>query len=142
MAGHPLSAPTIYLGWYDGQPVTVLNRGPITTANLNIANEAFNLSSSDTATNLNLNSGGTSATATSANVSANVELFSGSTLTLGASMSLSGTFDERDAASVLNMAGHPLSASGVYLGGTTTSRSRCSIADRSPPPPLTSASYL
>ena len=116
MAGHPLSASTIYLGWYDGQPVTVLNRGPITTASLSVGNGAFNLGSSDTVTNLNLSSGGTSATATPSNVSASVQLFSDSTLTLGASMSLSGNFDARDPGTVFNMAGHSLSAPSIYLG--------------------------
>ena len=54
MAGHALAAPTIYLGWYDSQPVTVLNQGPITTPNLNIGNGAFNLGSLDSVTNLSL----------------------------------------------------------------------------------------
>ena len=34
MAGYPLSAPTVYLGWGYNQPVSLLNGGPISTNNL------------------------------------------------------------------------------------------------------------
>ena len=109
MAGYPLSANTVYLGWYDGQPVNVLNRGPITATSLYVAAQTFNLNPSDTVSGFALSNGTTTlyspvsglglsnssqATTTAAgNVTGNVSLFSGSTLTLGASMTLSGQID-------------------------------------------------
>ena len=134
MAGHALAAPTIYLGWYDGQPVTVLNRGPISTPTLDVGYISLNLTPSDAVTNfsveggttalgsgvtvstLNLSTSAQAATSTVGNVSTSVQVFGGSALTLGASMSLGGNFDERDNSSTFNMAGHPLSASTIYLG--------------------------
>ena len=60
MAGYGLSAPNVTFGSGSG-PANVLNRGPITTANLNVyaAGETFNLNPSDSVTNFNLY-GGTS----------------------------------------------------------------------------------
>ena len=128
MAGHSLSAATVYLGWYDSQPVTVLNRGSITTPNLYVGYISLNLTPSDAVTNFNLDSGATTlnsgvsvstlnltasaqaTTSTVGNVSTSVQVFGGSMLTLGSSMTLSGNFDERDKYSTLNMAGYPLNA--------------------------------
>ena len=58
MAGYGVSAPTIYFGSGSG-PANVLNRGPITTANLNVyaAGQTFNLNPSDSVTNFNLYGG-------------------------------------------------------------------------------------
>ena len=60
MAGYPLSAPTVYLGWGYNQPVSVLNRGPIAAPNLDVyaPGQTFNLNASDNVTTFNL-SGGT-----------------------------------------------------------------------------------
>ncbi len=134
MAGHPLSANQVFFGWYDGQPVSVINRGPIATPNLYVAYSTFNLSTSDAVTNFNLSAGttaldsgvsvsalnlsasGLATTSTSGNVTGSVQLLSGSLLTLGASMALSGQLDMRDSGTTLNMAGHPLSAETVFLG--------------------------
>ena len=134
MAGHSLAASTIYLGWFDGQPVTVLNRGPIATPNLYVGYISLNLTPSDAVTNFNVEGGTTTlgsgvtvstlnltasaqaTTSTVGNVSTSVQVFGGSMLTLGSSMTLSGNLDVRDNPSTLNMAGHPLSASAVYLG--------------------------
>ena len=114
-------------------PANVLNRGPITTANLNVyaAGQTFNLNPSDSVTNFNLY-GGTctlnspvstltlsnsaqAATTLSGSVSSSVNLYTGSTLTLGASMTLNSYLDVEQG-STLNMAGYPLSAPTVYLG--------------------------
>ncbi len=134
MAGNRLTASSVLFGWLDGQPVNVINRGPITTADLEVGYSPFNLIPADAVTTFELN-GGTTAlnsgvsvtslylsgsaqatTSTSGNVTANVRLFSGSLLTLGSSMTLSGGFDERDSGSTLNMAGFPLNAQNIYFG--------------------------
>ena len=131
MAGNPLSAPTVYLGWSYGQPVAVLNRGPINAANLYVYGQAFDLSSSDAVTNFSLG-GGTSTlnspvsslylygaqavTTASGNVTGTVILFSTSTLTLGASMTLSGDLSVYGAGSKLDAKDQPISAYAVYLG--------------------------
>ena len=100
MAGYGVSARPSYFGSGSG-PANVLNRGPITTANLNVyaAGQTFNLNPSDSVTNFNLY-GGTctlnspvstltlsnsaqAATTLSGNVSSSVNLYTGSTLTLG-----------------------------------------------------------
>ncbi len=132
MAGYGLSAPNVDFGSASG-PANVLNRGPITTANLNVyaAGETFNLNSSDSVLNFNLYGGtstldspvstltlsnGAQATTTATgNVSSSVNLYTGSALTLGASMTLNSYLDVEQG-STLNMAGYPLSAPSVYLG--------------------------
>ena len=132
MAGYGLSAPNVDFGSASG-PANVLNRGPITTANLNVyaAGETFNLNPSDSVTNFNLYGGtstlnspvstltlsnGAQATTTATgNVSSSVNLYTSSTLTLGASITLNSYLDVEQG-STLNMAGYPLSAPSVYLG--------------------------
>ncbi len=134
MAGHPLSsAATVLLGWNDSQPVTVLNRGPITAATLDVSapGQTFNLVAADAVTNFNLNGGTTTlnsavssltlsnssqaATTLSGSVTGSVTLGGSSTLTLGAAMALSGNLNVGPY-STLNMAGHALSAATVFLG--------------------------
>ena len=133
MGGNPLSAYTVSLGYSDKQPITVLNRGPISATNLNVygSGQEFDISASDRVTNFSL-SGGTSTlnspvasltlstsaqawTTPSASVTGAVTLNAGSKLTLGASMMLSGVLDVEQY-STLDMGGNPLSASAVYLG--------------------------
>ena len=131
MGGQPLSAPYVYLGWWYGQPVNVLNRRPIATGNLFVAAGTLDLSASDAVTNFSL-SNGTSTLSSSVSslslsnsaqaittvaggVSGSVSLLTGSTLTLQAPLTLSGQFD-MEQYSTLNMQGHSLSAASVYLG--------------------------
>ena len=131
MAGKAVVAPAVYLGWDDGQPITVLGRGPITATNLDVAAQTFNLSASDSVTNFNLSSGTTTlssslpslslsqssqaTTATTGNVTDSVNLDLSSTLSLGAPMRLSGNLD-LERSSTLNMANQPLQAQTVWIG--------------------------
>jgi autotransporter-associated beta strand protein len=115
MAGHPISAYNVLLGWNQNQPFNVINRSTITTSYLQLGAGTFNLIASDSVVNLNLSNSAAMATAATGNVTGNVSLDYSSLLTLGASMSLSSNFDlERGA--TLNMAGHPLSAYNVLVG--------------------------
>ena len=57
MAGHSISAPIVELGWGASQWVTVLNRGPISTANLYVYGQAWNLNAADAVTNFSLSNG-------------------------------------------------------------------------------------
>ena len=131
MAGHPLTASVVQLGWNQNQPYTLLNRAPITAAYLEVGLGTFNLSASDNVTNFyldyaastlsssvfNLTLSYTShATTTPAgNVAGGVSLDLSSSLTLGAPMTLTGNLD-LERSSTLNMAGHPLSAYAIYMG--------------------------
>ncbi len=113
MGGHAVNANEIYLGWYGG-PTTVLNRGPLTTNYLNVGNETFNLIAADAVSNLNLSNSATVLTA--GNVTDSASAYSGSTLTLGADMSLTGGLDVADNGSTLDMGGHAVNASTIWLG--------------------------
>src|SRR5208337_1917378 len=119
-----LAANSIYLGYYDGEPVT-LNRGgaggTLTATNLLVGNTTFNLLSTDSVTNYYLNNAtstlnssvsslqlvsGSNATTTAAgNVTGGVQVFSGSTLNLGANLNLSGSLDIRDLGTTVNAHG-------------------------------------
>ncbi len=134
MANHGLSAVTVNLGWNYGQPVTVLNRGPITASYLQLAVSRFDLSGSDNVTNFNLEDGAATLLSSSVsvsslslasasqgttsavgNITSSVSVVTSSTLTLGSSMSLASTLDlEQDA--TLNMMRHPLHAAAVEIG--------------------------
>ena len=83
MAGHPLSAATVYLGWNNNQTVSVLNAGPITATNLDVYASAVAPSGSGAVTNLNLSSSAQATTAVTGNVTGSVALDLSSTLTLG-----------------------------------------------------------
>ena len=96
MAGHPLSAATVYLGWNYAQPVTVLNAGPITASNLDVSASTLALTGSG-------------------NVIGSLSLYYTSTLTLSGPLTLSGNLDVEQG-STLNMAGQSLTASTVYVG--------------------------
>jgi fibronectin-binding autotransporter adhesin len=134
MAGYPVSVSTLDLGWNDLQAVMVVNRGPITATNLNVASEAFNLSASDSVTNFSLKNNASTAlcnavsvysltlstssqatTSAAGNVTNGATLSLGSTLTLGAPLTLSGVLDLEQSAT-LNMAGYPVSAATVDIG--------------------------
>ena len=125
MAGNPLSANSVTLGWsYAGQPVTVLNRAPITATNLNVGQMAFDLGASDAVTNfsltsgtstlyspvsnLSLNNNSQATTTASGNVTSSVSVNGGSTLTLGAPLTLGNSLDV-EGYSTLDMGGNPMS---------------------------------
>jgi hypothetical protein len=137
MNGHSITANNIYLGWYDGQAVT-LNRGgaggTLTANVLRVGNESFNLLSTDkvgalfltnatsslnsgvTVSTLGLFSSSTASTTETGNVTAQVQISSGSTLNLGANMNITGNFQVQDAGSIVNMNGYSITAAAVFLG--------------------------
>jgi fibronectin-binding autotransporter adhesin len=130
MAGNRLIANAVYLASY-GEPVAILNRGPITATTLNVGAGTFDLSASDAVANFSLdNSAGTlhsfvsglnlansaqAATTPTGSAFGNVSLDLSSTLSLGTPLTLNGQMVlERDA--TLNMNGQPLRANTVYFG--------------------------
>ncbi len=133
--GNALAANSIYLGYYDGEPVT-LNRGgaggTLTATNLLVGNTTFNLLSTDSVTNYYLNNAtstlnssvsslqlvsGSNATTTAAgNVTGGVQVFSGSTLNLGANLNLSGSLDIRDLGTTVNAHGFGITANSLLVG--------------------------
>ena len=120
MGGHAVNANGIWLGWYGG-PTTVLNRGPLTANDLYVGNQTFNLIATDAVSNLHLSN--SAAVLAAGNVTDSASVYSGSTLTLGADMSLTGGLDVTDNGSTLDMGGHAVSASTIWLGwygGPTT----------------------
>jgi len=136
MGGHKLTAASgILLGWNNrSASPTLLNRGPLTTPNLYVADQPFSLAAADSVTNLYLAnvSGSTLAsntvsylqlsdssaltTTSTANVTSQIDVLSGSNLTLGADVSLSGQLNLQDDGSTLDMGGHKLSANRILLG--------------------------
>jgi hypothetical protein len=99
------------------------------TSTINTPISSLSLDNNSTATwnnllsSLSLSFNSTAATTAAANVTDSVYIYSGSNLTLGADMTLSGALYMQGTDSTLDMAGHSLSASEIYLGmgdGTTT----------------------
>ena len=115
MAGHAVNAQSIFLGYYDGLPTTLQNRGAFTAQNLYVGNESLNLIAADSLAIVSVTSAAHVTTAATSNVTSTANVFTGGTLTLGAGMTLTGNIDVRDN-SVVDMAGHPLSANTVFLG--------------------------
>ncbi len=137
MNGHSITANDIYLGWYDGQAVT-LDRGgaggTLTANVLRVGNESFDLLSTDqvkalflTNATSTLNSGvsvgtlglasnSTATTTETGNITTQVQISSGSTLNLGANLNITGNFGVQDTGSVVNMNGHSITAQAVLLG--------------------------
>jgi len=131
MNGHTLTANTIKLGYVDGSQTTVLNQGTLAVTNLYVGNQTLNLNAGDSVTNFNLNNAtstlnssvydlalenGSRATITAAGtVTWGVGMAGGSILTVGANMTLSGPM-QVDQNSILDMAGHSLTASDIELG--------------------------
>ncbi len=134
MQGHTLTANQIFYGWYGGGVPTLVNRGPLVTPNLYVADQPFSLAPADSVTNFYLyNVGGSTLgsntvsylqlsasssliTTTTGNVTGNIDIESGSTLTMGANMALAGALSLQDAGSTLDMGGHRLTANQVFLG--------------------------
>ena len=115
MGGHTATAVTVLLGWNDGQPISVQNRGTLLTTNLYVGNQTFDLIATDSISNLYLSSAMLT-TAATGNVTANAIVYSGSTLTLGANLSLTGGLDVRGSGAILDMGGHTATAVTVLLG--------------------------
>ena len=119
MNGNNISAATVLLGWYDGQPVTLdrgTTPGSLMATNLYVGTgSTFNFISSDSVSNLT-QSGATVTTAAVGNVTGNVNVDSGSTLNLGANLSLTGSLDVEQTGSVVHMNGNNISAATILLG--------------------------
>ncbi len=134
MGGHSITANEVHLGYFDGVPVTLENRGALSVTNLYVGNgKTFNLIAADSVTNFfvdkgvttTLNSGvtylqvagGSSATTTAAgSISGAVSVYSGSTLTLGTNLNISGLLDVVQAGSTLNAQGHSIGADSLIVG--------------------------
>ena len=128
MNGHNITAPSIYLGQFGDQPVT-LNRGStpgsLTTGTLFIAQNTLNLIASDSIGALNLDNNATVTTAATGNVTGSAMIDSGSTLNLGANLNLSNGFiDLENIGSSINAHGFAITTSSLQLGlfdpGATT----------------------
>ncbi|HSQ56446.1 MAG TPA: hypothetical protein VLM40_11955, partial [Gemmata sp.] len=134
-AGHNITATNeILLGW-DGVGASLQNRGTLTTNQLSLRGQTFQLTSTDAvgrftidagATNLgagvvinrlDLSTNSTATTAETGNITAFVLVDSGSTLTLGANLTLSDTLNIRASGTVLDAAGHNISATNQVLIG-------------------------
>jgi hypothetical protein len=139
MAHHALNAYQINFGWYGTGTPTLSNRARLTTSFLSVANQTFDMNSTDSVANfylrngastlnapvegLNLYNNATATTTAAGNVTWLANIYSGSKLTLGADMNLSSNLNLQDNGSTLDMAGHALTANAIYLGwngGTTT----------------------
>jgi hypothetical protein len=141
MNGNAISAADIYLGWYDGQAVT-LDRGgaggTLTAVSLRVGNESFNLLATDkvdaffvtngsttlnsgvSVSTLGLTNNATAATTETGNITSQVLLTSGGILNLGANLNLSGNLTVNDASSVVNMNGYSINAALILLGAPSS----------------------
>ena len=119
MNGNNISANTILLGWYDGQPVTLdrgTTPGSLTATNLYVGTGSnFSFISADSVTNLT-QSGATVTTAAVGNVTGSASVGNGSTLNLGANLNLSGNLDIEQAGSTLSGHGFNITANTLTLG--------------------------
>jgi autotransporter-associated beta strand protein len=115
MAGHPVSANAVYVGWFQAQPISVVNRAAITATNLQLAGGPFNLIAGDAISNLYVSNSATMTTAATSNVTQQVNIDLGGSLTLGSSMTLGNSFDV-ERGGVANMANQALTATSIYIG--------------------------
>ena len=141
MNGNNISASTILLGWYDGQPVTLdrgTTPGSLTATNLCVSGgTALNLIAADSFTNVTL-TGATLSTAVTGNITGNISA-NNSTLNLGGNLNLTGTLDVEQTGSAFHMNGNNISAYQIELGygyGQGVS------VDRGTTPGSISATYL
>ena len=155
MAGHPLTASQVLLGWNSNQPFTLLNRAPITAAYLEVGSGTLNLNASDnvatfdidfatstlssSVSSLYLSYNSKATTTPVGNVEGYVGLDLSSSLTMGAAMTLTGDLD-LERSSTLDMAGHPLTAFQVLLGWNNNQPYTLLNRTRSWPPTFKSAS--
>ena len=131
MAGHNLTADTLYIAWFGIAPVTVEDRGNITANNVYVGNGTnFNINQSDAVTNFTLNESSTTlignvtnlnmynfstaTTTASGSVTGNVIDNTRSVLTLGADLSLTGSLTVEGLAT-LNAQGHAITADTLLL---------------------------
>ena len=132
--GYSLTAGSVYLGWSDGQPIT-LNRGgaggTLDVNNLYVGNSTFNVLATDTVLALNLHNATSTLYSSVFNVNADtnshltttatgsvtsfVSLNSGSTMSLGADLNLTNNL-LINSGTTLFANGHGISAAGLYLG--------------------------
>jgi hypothetical protein len=132
--GHRITAPQLYLGWGGGANVRLLNRGALVVTDLLVANQNFNLTSTDQVTNFYLSNAATSlgagvavqrlglqdaaaaATSAAGNITRSVDLATGSTLTLGADLSVSEYVSVLGVNSTINAQGHAITTPNLTLG--------------------------
>jgi hypothetical protein len=134
--GHSLTATNqILLGWNGNGNPTLLNRGAVTTVNLNVRNQNFQLTSADSVSTFTLANGTTNLTsgaavnglflqsgaigsiAATSNVVQRIGVQSGSSLTLSAPLNLTDYLDIRDTNTVVNAQGNALTATNQILLG-------------------------
>jgi hypothetical protein len=119
--GHRITAGNLFLGWFGGNNVRLLNRGNLTLSGLAVANHNFDLFAGDQVTSIAL-SGATSSTSATGNITYNVDVASGSTLTLGADLNVSGIVQVYGDNSTLNAQGHKITADTLLVGYGTNIR--------------------
>jgi hypothetical protein len=134
--GHNLTASNqILLGWNGTGNPSLLNRGAITTPNLNVRNQSFQLTSADSVGTFTLSTGTTNLSggaavnglflqtnavgtiAATSNVVQRIGVESGSSLTVSAPLNLTDYLDIRDTGTVVDLKGHTLSATNQILYG-------------------------
>ena len=122
------------MGWDWDALTTLLNRGKLTTNDLYIGNQAFNLIASDsvsnmyltnsttvfgatnTLNNLTIYSGSTATTTAVGNIKSNIDVQSGCILKLGDNLSLTGNLTIRGSGATLDMGYHTITANQIFLG--------------------------
>jgi hypothetical protein len=134
MAGHNLSANSIYLAYFGNAPVTVENRGTITATNVYMSNGmTFNINTGDSVTNFSLNASSTTLnsnvstlsmsnfstanTTASGSVTGSILDQTRSVLTLGADLNLTGSLSVESLAT-LNAQGHAINADTLLLNSS------------------------
>lgn len=134
-AGKDISASSqILLGW-DGVGAELQNRGKLTTNELLVRGQDFQLTANDAVNRLIINAGttnlgavvvlgrldllggATGTTAATGNITNYVHVEAGSTLTLGANLTLSDKLNIRGAGTIVNSAGKNITASSQLLFG-------------------------
>ncbi len=133
MNGYTVSGGTVDLGYNSGFAVNLENRGVFAVSTLEVAGTTFNLNPTDSVlffslnhatttlgssvslTALGLENGSVATTTSSGNVTGTASVGSGSTLNLGADLNVDTlTVDGNNV--TLNMNGHAVSASDIFLG--------------------------
>jgi hypothetical protein len=134
-SGHDIAATNqILIGWDGGNPA-LQNRGTLSTNNLSVRNQGFQLNSTDSILNFNLSNGATNlgsgvaierltltsnataVTNTAANISRSVELQSGSSLSLNANLALTENVNILGAGTTLSANTHDITTPGQFLHG-------------------------
>jgi hypothetical protein len=120
LAGHNFTAGTLWLGYFQSSAVN-FNRGSGTPGNLTVTNldmangQNLSLIAGDAVTNIDIEGGSSLTTATTANITSGGAV-AGATLNLGANFSTTGGLNVVNAGATLNLAGHNLSITTLWLG--------------------------